>query len=263
MGKKYKKFSSILNVEELVKYLGSSQRDKDYIFHYTTIDKLAKILNSKSIRLSNPGSMNDLNEFSGIALKDTFLGSFNRDSNESVAMWGMYSIPWEVGVRIAIPTNAFRKWLKDLKIFKDHKNCDINLKYKKLINVCYVNESNSKFEWSNQTLYLKNKIELQNWKLNPLLHGYIKDGAWKYESEVRVVITIENEISQNYIDVPLSDEIIKSLKITLSPKFNLNDKTLKILENLNFEDSKYKSIIVPKTVCDSCIYEYECCQDEQ
>jgi hypothetical protein len=265
--KGYQKFSTISNPFQLVSYLESTQRDKQYIYHYTTIDRLIRILKSDYFFFSSLGKMNDLLEFEQARSnnKNYYVGSFSREKNEVIAMWGMYGIPWEMGVRLAIPTKQFRKWISKLshvfEVSKEFKVLNtpiqVNSHQKRICCVSYINDSSTRLDWSNQQLYLKNKPELSNWKNNGEVSGYIKEIAWKYESEVRTIISIENSDQIGSIALPITEDLKKSFSITLSPKFDKQYLNHPHLQSLNFTHSKYNGMIVPRTICSTCIYNYK------
>ena len=266
--KKKEKFSSVSNPKELIRYLESRNRDKDFVFHYTTIHNLNKIYKTKSFRLSSLTKLNDLNESIDNLEFSKYLGSFSRESNESIAMWGMYSIPWELGIRIAFPKKQFRNWIDktDHVYFVENQNQNkeiiLSKNQKKIYTVCYVNENNTRFDWSNTQLYLKNKPDLMDWRNNGELLGYVKEGAWKYESELRVVITLDKDIKPDYVFIPMDNDILNSMIITLGPKFSNKNDLFTDTYHLDIRKSKYTDIVVPKTVCESCKHNYECCKNE-
>ena len=259
--KESKSFSSVMNAQDLKKYLSSAARDKVYIHHYTTIDALSDMLDSNYFVFSNSERTNDIGEFNRHQQhnRKVYSACFSRDSDENVAMWGMYAIPWEIGVRISIPTKELRRWLKEAKdifiVSEDYhfsKPHSLIIRDKKIINVCYVNQNNSRLSWSSAQLYTRNKPELENWITNSELVEYIKDEAWKYEAEVRVVLTTDDTIKYSGYALPLTEEFISTWKITLSPKFDavIPDNIAK--NGIRVEQSRFNNLIVPKTICKKC-----------
>ena len=84
--------------------------ETDYLFHYTTIEKLALILKNKTIRLNSLVHMDDLQEGKAEDLSNLgrffFVSCWTDDKTESIPMWKMYT-HLESGVRIALPKNPF------------------------------------------------------------------------------------------------------------------------------------------------------------
>ena len=84
----------------------------DYLYHYTSIDKLALILKNKTIRLNALCNMDDLQEGRTEDLRNIgrffFVSCWTDDGNESIPMWNMYTT-MEAGVRIGLPKNPFAR----------------------------------------------------------------------------------------------------------------------------------------------------------
>lgn len=82
----------------------------DYLFHYTTIEKLALILKNKTIRLNALCNMDDLQEGRSKDLQKIgrffFVSSWTDEEEESIPMWNMYTV-MDAGVRIGLPKNPF------------------------------------------------------------------------------------------------------------------------------------------------------------
>lgn len=81
----------------------------DTLFHYTTLDKLALILKSRSMMLRPITKMDDLLEDPGDVFRCgryVFVSSWMNEETESIAMWKLYST-MESGVRIEMKRNPF------------------------------------------------------------------------------------------------------------------------------------------------------------
>lgn len=88
------------------------------LYHYTTIDSLANILNSRSIKFNRLDQLDDLTESEEFGsfnpLKYIFSSSFTSDSRENIALWKMYA-NMERGVRLEFDsTNMFTPTNTDL-----------------------------------------------------------------------------------------------------------------------------------------------------
>lgn len=87
-----------------------TQNGVDYLFHYTSIDKLALILKNKTIRLNSLFNMDDLQEKKTRDLRNItsffYVSSWTEDADESIPMWKMYT-SMESGIRIGLPVNPF------------------------------------------------------------------------------------------------------------------------------------------------------------
>lgn len=87
-----------------------TQHNVDYLFHYTSIDKLALILKNKTIRLNSLSKMDDLQEKRTEDLRNItsffYVSSWTEETDESIPMWKMYT-NIESGIRIGLPVNPF------------------------------------------------------------------------------------------------------------------------------------------------------------
>lgn len=99
----------------------------EYLYHYTSLDKLALILTSRKIRLNPLNKMDDLQEQRGKDVGDigkfVFVSSWTSNSKESIPMWKMYTDP-ACGVRIKLKSNPF---LRSPTLKKDIKECMENV----------------------------------------------------------------------------------------------------------------------------------------
>lgn len=81
-----------------------------YLYHYTSIEKLALILKNQTIRLNPLDTMDDLQEAQTADLnnigKFVFVSSWTAETVESIPMWKMYTDP-TAGVRIKLHSNPF------------------------------------------------------------------------------------------------------------------------------------------------------------
>ncbi len=67
----------------------------DYLYHYTNLSALARILKNRTIRLNSLKNVDDLNELVSAdyskAGQDCFVSSWTSEKEESIPMWNMYS----------------------------------------------------------------------------------------------------------------------------------------------------------------------------
>ena len=82
------------------------------IHHYTNIESLALILQSKKIRFNRLDRMDDLEEgrveAQGIPVgKYSYVSCWTEDEEESIPLWNMYAGK-EMGVRISLPQDMFK-----------------------------------------------------------------------------------------------------------------------------------------------------------
>jgi hypothetical protein len=227
------KFSEIENPEVMIRYLKDNHRfnGRKFIYHYTTVDRLKDIFSSGSFYLSKMMEMNDLVEVerSDSTLRDKlFIASFLTEEQENIGMWSMYAQPWQRGVKIAFPTKEFRKWIMDAKIITVVDNCTHKLTdetialQKDLCSLSFVayddsnitNKKTIRTTWSTV-----NNRKLKKTESAGLLTGYIKDEAWCYEKELRILVRIDDMENVSHIALRLPDELLAQAIITTGPLF--------------------------------------------
>ena len=260
-------FEKIKEVKDLVSYLEDARRDKDFFYHYTTLDRLELILKNKTFVLSSFSEMNDRYEEVSLHAdftRNAYVGSFSRAENEVMAMWGMYSIPWEKGVRIGIPRSVFRQWIRELEYvhaFEDGKvvgKFPVQRNQKKINAVCYYDKINNRLDWSTRRIYLGKAPGLKNPLTIQQLNGYVKHKTWATEEEIRVLLTPQIPDLPKRIVLDIPDYMISNIRIVLGPSFNLNDYQSR-LEALNvpYELSEFTGMVKLKDICEECRYKSE------
>lgn len=175
-----------------------------YIYHYTTKNAVEGILQSKQWYINSPRNMNDglelihLNEAN---IDNLFFSSYLTEDKESIAMWSMYSQPWEKGIIIKIPVGKMKEWINGNPLIYvadvnnrealnviDQAQAQLALHF-----VAYTN-ADSKADYEQETLKCGNQ---ENNNFNDIhnhdeLAGYIKDIAWSYEKEIRLRVSVQS-----------------------------------------------------------------------
>lgn len=194
------------------------------LFHYTTINTLALILDTKSIKFSRLDQLDDKTEAEPFAefnpLQYIFSASFTDDPVESIPMWRMYA-NMETGIRIefdsetlinptlkkiVIPNNEhecaeFPPFLYTALNVNDVVNSDYALAYWnindkdaidqciKLKTISYINDFKDKYK---SLIKIGTKIEngkiTRNIQYNPTSFGFYKSEYWAFQKEVRLLI---------------------------------------------------------------------------
>lgn len=241
-----KDFSKVNNSDELIRHLEykATKIDNRKMLHqYTTIDAVYKIIESGEYYLGTPANMNDKYEYNsfghgkaGNEWDNTFFTCFMREDNESIAMWSMYSMPWENGVRLSIPAEKIKQWIEGVETLyianaetkKKVENRKLsNSKFKKsYYMIAYTNEGDLEEIGQNHILKVgeAKNIRMSNVYNDDKLRGYIKNIAWGYEKEVRFRIDIphnseaqeEDKIKGIIIKIPY--EILSAVEITKGPR---------------------------------------------
>lgn len=220
------------------------------LYHYTSINSLALILQSKSIRLGRLDKVNDPTEglssdFHSMA-QYFFISSWTSNNLEDFALWNMYT-PLMRGVRIELelplfPTYSIRKDINNSLVdANNYINYDqgyfITSAENTPVEIIYTNEEN----------LLTPPIKSDNGLLLKALSQY-KRSAWKIEQEYRyqlIILPIERnikplEVSTSYsrllsaqMPPPFDSYLLKirkdafqNMKIRLSPKLMPGDRAI-------------------------------------
>lgn len=194
------------------------------LFHYTTIDALALILDSKSIKFSRLDQLEDKMESEPFSdfnpLQYIFSASFTDDEQESIPMWKMYA-NMETGIRIEFDSDTmFNPSIRSI-IIPNHEheraefppfiysavkandilNSDYALAYWntkeddsicqciKLKKISYINDFQDKYR-SQISIITSNENGniTRNIKYNPTDFGFYKNLYWSFQKEVRLLI---------------------------------------------------------------------------
>ncbi len=266
-------FKDISTPYGLVDYLSDSAsrlENSDFIYHYTTLPVVIKMLRNRIWHLGNAKYMNDQLEFKNgdiLKWKNIFFSSFMTEDKESIGMWSMYAQPWEKGIKITIPSKVARKWIDDITEIKEVSIKDYELTgrtvqiYDKgigLTAVAYCNTDsltkndidNEELRWSNVVnkllVYASHEIELT---------GYVKDMAWSYEKEIRIRAEFNNTPGFQRVAIALPEAVIDAMTFTASPLFegNLKEELYKeILRQVQVDNSLFQGRLNIKTICQQC-----------
>jgi hypothetical protein len=230
---------------------------EDYIYHYTSIETLALILQSKKIRFNSLKNVDDINETQFSDENDLNLSSYKlvscwtSNEDENLAFWNMYT-PNMRGVRIKIPRNLFQlySFMSDEVIGIQENSFIENSLVPK--NECFhekywilpFTDHFHKIEYTNDENLLRPKIfrtENENFTVKIGEIGKYKSKIWEFQKEVRFTLFVlpakdaygqtlhplndfqkifTEKISvpiENYF-MPISDYAFENIEITLGPK---------------------------------------------
>jgi len=210
------------------------------LFHYTSIETLALILSSQTIRFSRADMVNDLEELKIIdlpAMKESvFISCWTASEKESIPLWKMYGSNLK-GVRIKLQTDMFRRGSKPYLSYKG--NCHLI----NLMSLENVVQRGKNYHWipyifgPTEVQYSKDNAVsvIENNELMVDRIGTVKLEHWKFEEEYRYLIIPDAlwnseemrfqpdkpssivPVDQENVDIPLSLSAINSIKVTLGP----------------------------------------------
>lgn len=229
------------------------------LYHYTTVDTLALILKTRTIKFNALTELDDADEqYSNMGKaigRCVFISAWTDKSTDSIPMWKMYA-PIEKGVRIAMPNNMFsdvetitketgddavrllhsqidRKWTPE----KKYTFLPRLYQYK----VDYSNASNAIYP----PVYEHNG-EGYDFHLERM--GVVKSKYWKFQNEYRYRIfalpsTLDEIRSLNLKQLgltyfmpdplpfrccflPLSDDAFSLMRVVLSPQISEGNRVI-------------------------------------
>ncbi|MDR0854578.1 MAG: DUF2971 domain-containing protein [Clostridiales Family XIII bacterium] len=273
--KESNRFNRISDVEKLKSYLKSADRIKKnekYIHLYTNIERVTEMFSSGKIWLANATDMNDEIEYKAFPEAEwegLFFKCFMAEESESIAMWSMYAIPPEAGVKISIRVKEFKKWIRALKKGEysieanrndewksiDYENVEIgHLAVAYCDNLNIVDQKGTTIRWST----VKN-TNFSRVNVRDSLIGCIKDDAWAYEKELRLILRITSEEKYQSFRVGISEELMKSAIVTSGPCYS-DRVAMENFRNANREveitKSKYIENAKKIFICERCQYSF-------
>lgn len=191
----------------------------EYLYHYTSIEKLALILKNRTIRLNPLDKMDDLQEQKTADVENigkfVFISSWTDDTSESIPMWKMYTDP-SAGVRIKLRKNPFvwhgthgsdlEKVLGIPALDEKSKNTYVNtfLDLSKMMDGGYFSAQGwggkilEKVTYTDDIDKLEPKIlNMDDGKINVRMDclGKYKNTHWEFQKEWRYIMTF---ISMNF-----------------------------------------------------------------
>ncbi len=204
--------------------------------HYTTVHSADLILTSKTFRLGKIVNSNDGKENS-VGL---YALCFCTGKTEKLPMWYLYGGLEGNGVRIRITPALFKKLLAqfdkihteiDGKMSSDFLSAD-NVDSVKFGRVNYVD-----FGSKNRIKYCHEYFERPADDLDSkqpedyFNTHFVKDYAWEYEKEARIVVKLKRRTDNEYPDalyITIPDEVYKKLELTRGPETSDEDKVAQL-----------------------------------
>ena len=219
--------------------------------HYTTLDRLVdKILTKRWwLTRSTNTRLNDRQEaekFGNRALlARTYQTSFSRGGAENVAMWALYTSLDPFAVRISIPGQVMKAWLKSIQLLARQtadrlktlgvrgNNHPVYVDFKDVIYAAVGNPRRDRDAYDKKRadtlswngIRSKKIANLQCRILVDKCTGWIKDLEWQSEQETRLCVRLERDKnSDDGISIRIPDFVIASMRFTFSPWLREGDE---------------------------------------
>lgn len=237
-------FDNIENSGELKLYLDSPFTYKASIttfYHYTKLDSLAEIFHGSSLRFSPLEIMND-------KIEDEQFGKFcdkkffclMASKTDSFGMWAMYggitkkrkdieANPGEINVKICFPTQTVKNLCQQGVTPRLVAYADFAGVYKDSTPL-----GEEEYFYRCGTKKTKGSFKCDKQKFA----GYLKDLAWRYESELRLCCDKNNPNDNAAVNKPFNSDFLKDLKVIPSPlisKIECEKKFREVLKKKNYK----------------------------
>lgn len=194
------------------------------LYHYTDIESLEKILESKTIRFNNlknlDDSLEDIN-FDVDFSKSTFVSCWTNDANESIPLWHMYSKRLS-GIRLGIQSDMFLtvsgkgipriERVSNIEHIKANETPGLTLLelneigmstvdfVPRLVEVEYITQDTLKI------IHDSIKIEIDNSQvIRTGIYGKYKSLVWAFQKEWRFIILLNPYTLQEIYDFNLEN----------------------------------------------------------
>lgn len=265
-------FFHLRNIDSMICFLKEKGLNHKKYYHYTSWDSMKKIFQNKSFLLTRGNSLtiNDQHEAlmkgSWDEWNKIFIGSFSFGSSENMAMWGLYGMPWADGVRIAIPKDAMRWWIKSIQhinLFRNGQVFDYQDGFDVGLNdIVYVSGrvgvDRPQLTHYGISFTVSDTYPLWGIDTAKAMTGYIKNYAWQYENEVRLRIRLVQDTGYERISVPIPDGVIDSITVTTGPSFEERNDVLyeKLKKAGRIEESGFKHLVNFKDMCRMCQHNF-------
>lgn len=257
-----------LSIDELINELCRKGCSHKQFYHYTTWNSIVAIMREQSFLLTRGNAMiiNDQHEAimkgSYHEWNKTFIGSFSFGSSENMAMWGLYGLPWEDAVRIAIPQSAMLRWIESIKqvdlwennrVTESIRHFDVTL-----ADIGYVDGIADtpvlKVKYGRDNNAILHDNETNAVDRDPRLTGYIKNIAWCYENEVRLKIRLPHEMWVEKIRVSMPKETVDAITLTTGPCFRWKSDSLydQLDKENRISDSGFSNMVRYRPLCSLC-----------
>jgi hypothetical protein len=264
-------FEDLKSPKELLEFLKKkgSNHTGGY-FHHTNVGALNGMLCNHKLHLSSGSEMNDLREprkGSPEVWKRLYVASFSVGNDENMGMWGIYGDPLADALRIKFRCKKLRDNIQKLNCSSNGSSGLYEVKdgtYKRLnkefdielIDVVYLARrgSNSTILWNEKSLRGSQWDYVNNLYRNPLFAGCLKNIAWKYERETRILIKLKHALPHvKKIAIDISDALA-DIEVLCGPcleKRYLEDE-LGDHEIKNISNSQNLGQIYFRTKCEVC-----------
>lgn len=227
-------FSESKTLNDALSMMETKGIQHQWYCHYTSLDKLQKMLFSKTMYLTRCSSLrfDDAIEGKKYGTLDEserrYIGCFSIGKPEIAAMWGLYCPPTYKAIRLVFGKKIMQEWAKRIEAMKifDNKVGPIDLDTSEAFfsDLVYASVSGddenrnraNTISWEGQ--FSKAIEDLEKQRRDVGATGRVKDYEWRFEREMRLIVSVrEYKEAGERIAVRLPENVLKGMKFTLSP----------------------------------------------
>ena len=231
-------FQRLSSSNALIGFLKNVSHEHRFFYHFTTASALSSIFKTMKWKFSSARKTNDLHEFASKGSFDEwkyiFSCSLSHGDEDNIGMWKMYGDRKD-SICLKIKKEAILNWIHDIesnknncctfntKKFEEH---GLEIENVSMHDIAYIHgwqiPQQSLLSWGNIT----NSVDwTENISSEACLTGFIKNSAWEYEKETRIMIRLSPYSHYNQIfEIPgevylkVSDTLIRGIEeISISP----------------------------------------------
>ena len=193
-----------ISLEGFLKMLRKAGRGhKNGLLHYTTMPSFKSMIDSRKVYFSLLNSSNDKGECND---NRHYMMCFTYGIEENVGLWGIYGIPWKESIWLKFPNRDIMDWLESAK--------NKELQYygvRNRGNPVLLKDANPKilisdvgyYDGEHGNIFTHDRTNYRvpcngrtgcNPCQDPRLAPYVKQWAWSYEHEVRIVLEFDKPV---------------------------------------------------------------------
>lgn len=227
-----------------------------YLYHYTSIDKLALIMKTRTIKFTNLLNVDDPEEAEtedlGKAGKHCLVSCWTDNKEDSIPMWNMYT-PEMKGVRLRMRPYPFKQYIYDkgtLHFSETVKSyINYNGEYAKKVNIAPECPLLEKIEYTDDENLIKPQIVKQKEGQKIIFFGDVgrcKRKYWEFQQEYRYIIRTAPWSTEELEQVQTPEEHIQIFNRILDETNNQYcDEIFLVLSDDAFENAEI--LLGPKT----------------
>ncbi len=185
--------------------------------HYTSVEKLIKILENKTFRFSPITNANDIDEANlhkedG---KNIYTFCLCNSDTEKIPMWYLYAGITGKGARIRLTPGNMKNMISSIEKVKTdsgiilQKGKDFNIEFGRI----FYRKNDLKTVKHKNTFY-----ELEDYDNFNEDNYFIKNYSWEYEKEFRIIIKVKNGEQYDCLYAYIPDKVLDEFKIKFAPE---------------------------------------------